>query len=133
MHKTGRRAIMVVRLPVLFQKHHKERPGFASLTGGRARKYGTDDSPQVCPVFACHPVEPALKCSYSGLLNGISLSLFLSKDPDAGSGSGMTGRDCHPVVILYGISFFSFGSLLVLKILVYYSFIKGFLLFEVMF
>jgi hypothetical protein len=25
------------------------------------------------------------------------------KDPDAGSGSGMTERDCHPVVFLYGI------------------------------
>ncbi|HPD39568.1 MAG TPA: hypothetical protein PK411_14570, partial [Mesotoga infera] len=34
----------------------------------------------------------------------------LSKDGDAGSGSGMTGRGCHPVMNLYGISFFSFVS-----------------------
>jgi hypothetical protein len=33
-------------------------------------------------------------------LYGISLQLFLRrKDPDAGSESGMTGRDCHPVVL----------------------------------
>jgi len=35
--------------------------------------------------------------------------LVLSKNGDAGSESGMTGRrkDCHPVVLLYGISLFS--------------------------
>jgi len=32
--------------------------------------------------------------------------LTLSKDRDAGSVSGMTGRECHPVMLLYGISLF---------------------------
>ena len=36
----------------------------------------------------CHPVM---------VLYGISFLLFLSKDPDAGSGSGMTGRGRHSV------------------------------------
>ena len=51
----------------------------------------------------CHPVSSRNE-PIRDLAQNIRLSA-LSKDKDAGSGSGMTEReqDCHPVVILYGI------------------------------
>jgi len=59
-----------------------------------------DPSLERAVLDVTHPNDPILS-SRNGSIRDLALTLFLrKKDRDAGSGSGMTGRDCHSAMLI---------------------------------